>query len=1033
MNINFSGLNPAQREAVETISGPLLVLAGAGTGKTRVITYRIANLLKNWIAPENILALTFTNKAAREMRERVNELVGGDSARKIFLGTFHAFCMRVLRREVKHTYLHNGFTIADDVDQSSILKQILVDIGVVKEDINIHRYRISNAKNELISPEMFLEKFSFLQGKELTAQIYRKYQDTLLLQNMLDFDDIMMLTVKLWEDNPEVLVRYQDQYKYLLVDEFQDTNLAQFRIIQLLGGTRNNICVVGDDDQCVLKDTDIATYDSSIKVESVTPNKTILSAAGHGKVLQGKVEKVLKKHYSGTVVKITTVKNKTLTATPNHIGFVKLKSEPGKFYVYLMFRKDKGYRIGQTQGVRSRNGEIINGLNVRLNQEKADKIWILKVCNNKDKATFFEQYYSFKYGIPTTVFHSIGRKFSLSQQNIDELFNRIDTVKSVHNLMKDELIFEEYPHCIPNAVVRGCSTRRIINVTAFGGREAGKIFGWHSHRISLNTSGDDLKIEVEKNRFPVRKGQRSTWRVETERIEYDEASLYADRLSSLDDELSVVKKARLVNDTKSFMYMPFSHLKENMVIPVLENNTIVEDVISKVEFLDYDGKVYDLSVPHLRQYIANGIVVHNSIYGWRGAKVENILDFPNQFPGAKVVKLEQNYRSTNTILRAANCFISGNRRRHDKSLWSKKGEGCRIKLYQTETDREEAVFITNEIYRLRMRDSSIKYRDIAILYRSNHQSRLFEQQFRKDNVPYRLVGSRSFYDRKEIRDAVAYLKLIVNPRDDQSFLRIIGVPSRGLGKKAISDLRDCQTRTKKSLCYTLNDEGFLSEISGKAKSSAKQFYAVFQKWRSEFTEPGSLALKVRGFFFDIEFLNGFQKMYKNIEEAENRKDNVLEFINAIAQYENDQDEPPKLIDFLENFSLADDNDKVDEDENTENAVTMLTVHAAKGLEFPYIFVVGMEQGLFPHSRSLEERDTDEERRLFYVAVTRAKESLILTHSKTRFKFGRQEYQEQSLFTRELPEELLETNIKEAPVNDHIVGDAFAAFYDEFDI
>ncbi len=1033
MNIDFTGLNPAQREAVETISGPLLVLAGAGTGKTRVITYRIANLLKNWVAPENILALTFTNKAAREMRERVNELVGGDSARKIFLGTFHAFCIRVLRREVKYTDLHNGFTIADDVDQGSIFKQILADIGVVKEDLNMHRYRISNAKNELIPPERFLEKFSFLQGKELTAQIYKKYQDTLLMQNMLDFDDIMMLTVKLWEDNSEILARYQDQYKYLLVDEFQDTNTAQFRIIQLLGGTRNNICVVGDDDQCVLKGTEIAGFDKNKSIESVNDNECILSAAGQGKVIKSSVDKVLKKQYTGTIVKITTAKNKILSATPNHIGFVKLKPEPGRFYVYLMFKRDKGYRVGQTQGVRSRSGEIVNGLNVRLNQEKADKIWILKVCSNKDDATYFEQYYSFKYGIPTTVFHTAGRSLSLSQQRIDELFKRIDTVKAAHNLMKNEYMFEEYPHCIPNAVVRGCSFRRVINITVFGGREAGKELGWHNHRISLNTSGDNLKKTALKNGFPVRKGQRSTWRVETERTEYDEASLYADKLSSLDSDLNIVKKARLVEDTKSFMYMPFSHMKENMIVPVLENDSIVEDIITKVELLEYDGEVYDLSVPHLRQYIANGIVVHNSIYGWRGAKVENILDFPKQFPGAKVVKLEQNYRSTNTILKAANCFISGNKRRHDKSLWSKNGEGCRIKLHQTETDREESVFVANEIYRLMMRDSSIRYSDIAVLYRSNHQSRLFEQQFRKDNVPYRLVGSRSFYERKEIRDAVAYLKLIANPRDDQSFLRIIGVPSRGLGKKAISSLRECQIRNKKSLCYSLNDENFLSGVSGKAKSSAKQFYTVFQKWSGELSEPGSLALKVRGFFFDIGFLNGFQKMYKNMEEAESRKDNVLEFINAIAQYENDQEEPPKLIDFLENFSLADDNDKVDEDENSENAVTMLTIHAAKGLEFPYVFVVGMEQGLFPHSRSLEERDTDEERRLFYVAVTRAKKSLILTHSKTRFKFGRQEYQEQSYFTHELPEELLETNVKEAPVNDDIVGDAFAAFYDEFDI
>jgi DNA helicase II / ATP-dependent DNA helicase PcrA len=1033
MQIDFSELNPAQREAVETISGPLLVLAGAGTGKTRVITYRIANLLKNWIAPEHILALTFTNKAAREMRERVKELVNNECAKKIFLGTFHAFCIRVLRAEVKHTELHSGFTIADDVDQSSIFKQVMAEVGVIKADTNLHRYRISNAKNELISPSDFLNKFHHLHGNELTAKIYKKYQNTLLLQNMLDFDDILMMTVKLWENNPETLAKYQDTYRHLLVDEFQDTNYAQFKIIELLGGIRKNICVVGDDDQCVLKGTEISCVDGITKIEKLNKNKGLLCAAGHSKIIPAKAEKILTKKYKGSVVKVTTKKGKTIVATPNHIGFAKLNPEPEKYYVYLMFKKDKGYRIGQTQGVRSRNGEIVNGLKVRLNQEHADKIWILKLCDNKEKTTYFEQYFAFKYGIPTTVFHGTGRRISMSQKYLDKLFDTIDTEKAANKLMEDEILFEKYPHCTPNAVVRSGAIRRIINITSFGGRKTGNESGWHSHRISLNTSGNRLKEFASKNGFPVRNGQRSTWRVETERAEYDEADLYADKLSAINEKLTIVKKAKLVKDRKSFMYMPFAHMQKNMFIPVLEDGNIVEDVIQKVEYKKYDGFVYDLSVPHLRQYIANGVVIHNSIYGWRGAKVENILNFPDNFPGTKTIKLEQNYRSTNTILKAANSFISGNKRRHNKFLWSKNGKGPKIKLHQAETDMNESVFVTDEIYRIMMRDSSVRYKDIAVLYRSNHQSRLFEQQLRKDKIPYKLVGSRSFYERREIRDAVAYLKLIVNPRDDQSFLRIIGVPSRGLGKKAISTLRDLQTVKHAPLCLLLDNEDFLASISGKANSNTKEFYSAYNNWSEELSEPGNLAAKVRNYFSDIGFLDGFQKIYKNIDEAEARRENVTELISAIAQYEDALDKKPKLIDFLESFSLSDDNDKIDEDENNGNSVTLLTVHAAKGLEFPYIFVVGMEQGIFPHSRALEERDIDEERRLFYVAITRAKELLTLTYSKKRYKFGRQEYQCPSAFTNELPEELLETNITEEPVEDDIVGDAFSSFYDQFEL
>ena len=1032
MQIDFSGLNAAQREAVETISGPLLVLAGAGTGKTRVITYRIANLLKNWVAPEHILALTFTNKSAREMRERVRELVNNESAKKIFLGTFHAFCIRVLRKEVRDTELHSGFTIADDVDQGSIFKQVLAEVGVVKEDLNLHRYRISNAKNELISPDEFAKKFRNLQGNELTAKVYKKYQEILLLQNMLDFDDILMMTVKLWEDNSEILAKYQDIYRYLLVDEFQDTNNSQFRIIELLGGTRKNICVVGDDDQCVLEGTKISCIDETANIENININKNVLSAAGHSRVVPGIVEKVLKKKYKGPVVKITTEKGKTVVATPNHIGFAKLNPKPGMHYVYLMYKKDKGYRIDQAECVRNRKGDLVNVLRIRLNQENADKLWVLNVCDNQEEAAYLEQFFSFKYGIPNTVFRGGRSKNSMTQEYLDKLFTNIDTETAAYKLMEEEILFEEYPHCVPDAVIRDGVLKKIINVTAFGGTETEKKLGWYRHRISLNTSENSFKKIALENGFSVRKGQHVRWVVETERTEYDEVDLYADKLSAVDDELIVVKKAKLVKDRKSFMYMPFSHMRKNMLIPVLENGHIIEDIIKEVEYEEYDGMVYDLSVPHLRQYIANGVVIHNSIYGWRGAKVENILDFPNNFPGAKTVKLEQNYRSTNTILKAANSFISSNRNRHNKSLWSENGEGPKIKLHQTETDKNESVFVADEIYRIMMRNSSVRYSDIAILYRSNHQSRLFEQQFRKDKIPYRLVGSRSFYERREIRDAVAYLKLIVNPRDDQSFLRIIGVPSRGLGKKAILTLRNLQAAKHKPLCLLLNSDDFLSGVSGKGKNSAKEFYAVYEKWNSELAEPGSLAMKVRSYFLDIGFLNGFQKMYKNIDEAESRRENVTEFLNAIAQYEDDLEEMPKLIDFLESFSLSDDNDKVDEDEENGNSVTLLTVHAAKGLEFPFVFVVGMEQGLFPHSRSLEERDTDEERRLFYVAVTRAKERLILTHSKTRYKFGRQEYQCPSDFTEELPEELVETNITEAPVENNIVEDAFSSFYEQFE-
>lgn len=668
----LSGLNKEQRAASEIINGPLLVLAGAGTGKTRVITYRIANMLNNWIGPENILALTFTNKAAREMKERIGELVSREVSKKLFIGTFHAFCIKILKIECEKVGLHKGFTIADEVDQKAIFKQVVaeLDYNDNKIDLNVYRSIISNSKNELILPEEYIRKANGFFEK-IVAKVYFKYQNTLKMQNMVDFDDILLKVVKLWNDDSETLKKYQNIYKYILVDEFQDTNHVQFQLIKLLAGSKQNICVVGDDDQ--------------------------------------------------------------------------------------------------------------------------------------------------------------------------------------------------------------------------------------------------------------------------------------------------------------------------------------------------------------------------SIYGWRGAKIENILEFPKKFTNTKVVKLEQNYRSTNNILNAANAFILGNSKRHEKKLWSGRGSGEKIILEETDSDLSESKFVANEIYKIIYENPEVKYKDIAILYRSNHQSRLFEKAFRSEGIPYKVVGSRSFYERKEIRDAAAYLKLCINQWDDQGLLRVIGVPPRGIGAKALSLLRELQAYgSNNSLSNIIGSQAFKDKVSAKAADSANQFYSCLKKWSSMFIEPGDIASKVRTFFAEIGFLNGFQKMYKNFEEAETRRDNVIEFINAIAQFEKENPENATLLNFLETFSLADDNDKVDEGESSDNAVTMLTIHASKGLEFPYVFVVGLEHGIFPNYRAIEEGNIDEERRLFYVAVTRARDKLIMTNAATRYKYGKPEYQTESEFLAEIPEDLVEEK-ERIPVENNVLDKAFQSFYDQFSI
>ncbi len=642
----LAGLNPEQRRAASTIEGPVLVLAGAGTGKTRVITYRIAYMLAKGIPPEQILGMTFTNKAAAEMKERLAELCGAEAASKVTLGTFHAFAGRLLRKEIGVFGFLSNFTIADDSDQKSIIKQAAAACGLTRDDAPIPEAAayISRCKNQMISPEEALAAPE-RPGDEIFAQIYTKYQNQLLLQNMLDFDDLLFYTHRLLRDYPEVRERCNARYRYLLVDEYQDTNRVQFEMVRLLAGESENLCVVGDDDQ--------------------------------------------------------------------------------------------------------------------------------------------------------------------------------------------------------------------------------------------------------------------------------------------------------------------------------------------------------------------------SIYGWRGADAGNILKFTDHFPRAREqeIKLEQNYRSTNNILKAANAAIAGGYARKEKNLWSSFGDGELITVAGCDTAEAEADFIVNYIKQFFNEHREYKYSDCAILYRSNYLSRQLEQTFRSCDIPYQLVGGQEFYQRSEVKDAVSYLRIAANPREDQSLLRILGNPPRGLGNKAVEKLKEMRRNGCKSMLEALGTEEFQSNCTGKARAAAQELFGTVQKYRGLFNVPGELAAKTRAYLFETGFLNGLQKMYKDIEDATKRRENVDEFINAIAQFESKQSEPVNLQDYLEKFALLEENDRTDDKSEGGDGVVLSTVHASKGLEFPLVFLVAMERKIFPNERALEEDSLDEELRLFYVALTRAKRHLVITHSRERFRYGKVERSTPSDFLLKLPEEL----------------------------
>ncbi|HEX2739961.1 MAG TPA: DNA helicase PcrA, partial [Rubrobacter sp.] len=629
----LDSLNPTQLDAVERTEGPLLILAGAGSGKTRVLTHRVAYLLdQGFAAPEEVLAITFTNKAAREMKERVALLVGPDS-RKMWVSTFHSFCARILRVHAEKLGYKREFTIYDGADQVRLVKRCIVELGKDPKRFNPRSFQaqISSAKNVLMAPDDFLRNTEGYIAENV-AEVYDLYQRRLYENNAMDFDDLIMQTVALLEIFPEVRERYQTRFRYIHVDEYQDTNHAQYRLVNILAAQHRNLCVVGDDDQ--------------------------------------------------------------------------------------------------------------------------------------------------------------------------------------------------------------------------------------------------------------------------------------------------------------------------------------------------------------------------SVYSWRGADIRNILDFERDYPEAKVVKLEQNYRSTQTILDAANAVVANNASRKPKALWTAGDEGERIRVFAASDEYAEARFVVSEIERLT--DSGASAREISVFYRTNAQSRALEDVLVREGVPYQVVGGVRFYERAEIKDAMAYLSVISNPDDSVSLERIINVSKRGLGATSVAKLQDYARRNGVSL-YEAISEVDAVDLTGAAKKACRAVRDLFEGWRVAAREvpPAELigaVLDESGYRKELEA--------EDTVEAESRLENLEELINAAREYERVEPEPT-LGGFLQEQALYSDQDSLTSE---GGSVTLMTLHNAKGLEFGHVFVVGMEEGTFPHARSLDEHNLEEERRLAYVGITRARKTLTLTHAKLRSSWGEREYRMPSRFLSEIPDQ-----------------------------
>ena len=634
-------LNKEQYEGAITVDGQVLILAGAGSGKTRVLTYRMAHMIEDLeIKPWSILAITFTNKAAKEMKERVESLVG-EKANDMWISTFHSTCVRILRREIDKLGYKSSFTIYDTSDQKTLLKECMKALNINDKDITIQEImgKIGRAKDNMRTPESYMREFEHHFREKKIADVYQMYQKRLKENNALDFDDLIFKTVELFKSHPDVLEFYQNKFKYIMVDEYQDTNGAQYQFVKLLAQKYKNICVVGDDDQC--------------------------------------------------------------------------------------------------------------------------------------------------------------------------------------------------------------------------------------------------------------------------------------------------------------------------------------------------------------------------IYAWRGADVTNILDFEKDYPDCKVIKLEQNYRSKGNILEAANVVIVNNSRRKNKALRTEQESGSKIRIYRAYSDKEEADFVARQIIETKSKDD-YENKDFAVLYRTNAQSRLFEETFRRRGIAYKIVGGTKFYDRKEIKDMLAYLKVLINPQDDISIKRIINVPKRSIGDATINKVQDFADAYELNLWDALQEVRTIPALTARNCSSIERFTELMDNFMI-MSETMPVSMLIETILKETGYLEELKK--SNEIEDKSRIENLQELVSDAVEFEKSS-EDKSLVAYLEKVSLVQDTEDPEKEE--ENAVVLMTLHSAKGLEFPNVFMVGMENGLFPSMSDLDKEDQMEEaRRLCYVGITRAKENLYMTSSEVRRVFGRTVSYSQSDFIGEIRNDLKE--------------------------
>jgi DNA helicase II / ATP-dependent DNA helicase PcrA len=999
----LADLNEPQRQAVRHGDGPLLVLAGAGSGKTRVLTHRIAYLLATGAArPGEILAITFTNKAANEMRERVGALVGG-SVRAMWVTTFHSACARMLRADAERLGYSRGYTIYDESDSLRMLKRCMEELHVDPKRYppRALRSQISGAKNQLVDAEAYAQA----QGsvfEEVAAEVYVLYEKRMLEANAMDFDDLLVRTVNALELFEEVRERWRRTFRHVLVDEYQDTNHAQYRLLQLLTSDHGNLMVVGDEDQCLVEGTMITMGDGSEKpIEQVQVGDQVLSCYGSGFFKPSTVTASFKsKHSYG--VKIATASGQEITSTPQHVHFAGYRSGrmPDMYMTYAMHRRGVGFRVGMTRTSTDRRGKSVGGVHHRAMQQRADATWVVSTHEREEEARVAEAILAARHGLPTLPFMaSSARSGVMSDQGlIDYVFESVDSFAGGLQLLEKEGLDCDVPHhCWQGFEGR----HRNLVLTLCADRSGKHLF----HTVSLGGRDRSVAKKLEDLGFTVSyRPKAKGWRSERYFKSYGEALDVAERVKRL-LEVSIRRVARFGRREKEqISSLPFtsaSSVRPGMVMFTKDGGY---DTVVSVDRVVLSQPVFDLNIETTHNFIANGLITHNSIYGFRGADIRNVLDFEKDFPEAEVVKLEQNYRSTQTILSAANAVVENNRERRPKRLWTELAGGEPLQLRELGDEHEEARWVAGEIERLG-EEEGVKREEVAVFYRTNAMSRVLEDTLVRFELPYQVIGGTKFYERAEIKDAVAYLSLLANPSDQVSFARIVNSPRRGIGKTSQGRLAAHANTTGEPIWEVAGKAEEVPGLGAAAIKAVSRFHETMEDLAHK-AESARVAELLEAVLSQTGYLDALAA--ERTIEAEGRVENLEELVGMAGEFDVNHElegegEATPLEEFLQQISLYTEQDGLGDD----SAITLMTLHNAKGLEYDTVFIVGCEDGAFPHMKALEEGGEEEERRLCYVGITRAQRRLHMTWTRERRLFGRAERNLPSRFVDELPEELTE--------------------------